>query len=219
MNPEEEIHNRTLSILLIEDNPGDARLIEEMLKDASDIGFYIRTAGRLASGIECLKTDRFDIIILDLGLPDSRGLESFRGIYEHGRNIPILVMTGLADETIGMQAVQEGAQDYLLKGTISGKLLIRIIRFAVERKRILDERDALIEQLKDALGKIKTLKGLVPICSYCKKIRNDKGYWEQLEAYVSKHTEAEFTHGICKECAKKVYADLEEFTKANKDQV
>lgn len=73
------------------------------------------------------------------------------------------------------------------------------------RKAIQHEREALIEDLKKALAEIRTLSGLLPICSSCKKIRDDKGYWRQIEEYISKHSEAEFTHGLCPSCAKKLY--------------
>jgi DNA-binding response OmpR family regulator len=207
---------KVIRILLIEDNPGDARLLQEMLKETADIRFEVETAEQLASGLDYLKHNFVDTVILDLGLPDSQGLDSFREIYKQSPKVPVLVMTGLTDESIGIQAMQEGAQDYLLKGTVNGKLLSRIIRFAMERKQILDERDMLITHLREAMSKIKTLKGLVPICSYCKKIRNDKGFWEQLEAYVSKHTGAEFNHGMCEECETKAYAEYAEFFKDRK---
>lgn len=75
------------------------------------------------------------------------------------------------------------------------------------RKLIQAEHEKLIAQLQDALAKIKTLRGMVPICSNCKKVRNDKGFWEQVEAYVSEHTEAEFSHGMCPDCIKKLYPE------------
>jgi hypothetical protein len=106
--------------------------------------------------------------------------------------------------------VQEGAQDYVLKGATDGKLFARNLRYAIERKQILDERDLLIVQLQEALGNIKRLKEMVLICSYCKKIRNDDGFWEQFEAYVTEHTGSVFSHGICVECAKKVSEENEE---------
>jgi two-component system sensor histidine kinase TtrS len=80
-----------------------------------------------------------------------------------------------------------------------------LVREVTERKQAQEERENLIAQLQDALAKIKTLRGMIPICSSCKKIRNDSGFWEQIDAYVSAHTEAEFSHGICPECAKKLY--------------
>jgi hypothetical protein len=77
-----------------------------------------------------------------------------------------------------------------------------------DHKRAEEEREKLIHELQDALGKIKTLSGLLPICASCKKIRDDKGYWSQIEAYIGDHSEAEFTHSICPECMKKLYPDL-----------
>jgi hypothetical protein len=71
-----------------------------------------------------------------------------------------------------------------------------------------EEREKLIKELQNALTEIKTLSGLLPICSYCKKIRDDKGYWNQIESYIHKHSDTEFSHGICPECAKKYYPDF-----------
>lgn len=82
-----------------------------------------------------------------------------------------------------------------------------------ERKRSEDEREKLITKLQDALSKVKTLSGMLPICSFCKKIRNDSGYWFQIEAYISEHSEAEFSHGLCPECEKRQYEELEKLKK------
>ena len=78
-----------------------------------------------------------------------------------------------------------------------------------ERKKIEYEREKLIVELENALGKVKTLSGLLPICASCKKIRNDKGYWDRIEFYISEHSDAEFTHSICPDCAKKLYPDID----------
>jgi hypothetical protein len=77
-----------------------------------------------------------------------------------------------------------------------------------DRKKTEEEREQLITQLEEALGEIKTLSGFLPICSSCKRIRDDKGYWNQIESYIRDHSEAEFSHGICPECAKKLYPDF-----------
>ncbi len=84
------------------------------------------------------------------------------------------------------------------------------IRDVANRKRAEQERDALIGELQEALAKVKMLSGLLPICSVCKKIRDDTGYWQQLEIYIRDHSEAMFSHGICPECAKRLYPDLYE---------
>jgi DNA-binding NarL/FixJ family response regulator len=199
-----------IKVLMIEDNISDVLLVREMLKEARVPRFDLCVADRLESGIERLGQDHYDVVILDLGLPDSQGLESLRELCRRFPNVPILVMTGLAEGDVGIKAVQEGAQDYVLKGATDGKLFARNIRYAIERKQILDERDLLIVQLQEALGNIKRLKEMVLICSYCKKIRNDDGFWEQFEAYVTEHTGSVFSHGICVECAKKVSEENEE---------
>lgn len=83
-----------------------------------------------------------------------------------------------------------------------------IFRDISERKKIEAERNQLIKNLQESLAKINTLSGMLPICAACKKIRDDKGYWNQIETYLSKHSEAEFSHGICPECVKKLYSDI-----------
>jgi PAS domain S-box-containing protein len=95
---------------------------------------------------------------------------------------------------------------YDQKGNLVGA--IECIRDITERKRIEEEREKLIRELQDALANIKTLHGLLPICSYCKKIRDDKGYWNRIESYIQDHSGAEFTHGMCPECLKKLYPDF-----------
>jgi len=84
------------------------------------------------------------------------------------------------------------------------KRVFGVVQDITDRKRIEEERERLIVELRQALEQVKTLSGIVPICSYCKKIRDDRGYWEQVEAYVSKHTEAQFSHGICPQCLEHV---------------
>ncbi len=88
-----------------------------------------------------------------------------------------------------------------------------IARDITTRKQAEEEREKLITKLQEALNNIKTLKGLLPICAHCKKIRDDKGYWNQIEAYIRDHSDAEFSHGICPECAETLYSDM--MTRAN----
>ena len=83
-----------------------------------------------------------------------------------------------------------------------------IFRDITQRKLLEEEREKLIEELKNALDRVKQLSGLLPICASCKKIKDDKGYWRQIELYIRDHSEAEFTHGICPDCVKKLYPDI-----------
>lgn len=125
-----------LRILLIEDNPGDADLVREYLKDARRGPIEVQHAVRLSAGLERLAGQRFDAVLLDLGLPDSLGLETFRRLHAHTAEVAVVVASGFDDETVALEALQEGAQDYLIKGEIDSKTLERTLRYAVERKRI-----------------------------------------------------------------------------------
>jgi len=198
---------RKINILLIEDDMEDVLLLKHLLAESSGL-INIKTADSLSTGLTSISETETDIVLLDLGLPDSDGLDTIKKICSEAPQMPVIVMTGLDDEQTGIQAVNEGAQDYLIKGQVSSNLLLRSINYAIERKRIQNEREILIRELQDALAQIKTLSGLLPICASCKKIRDDKGYWNQIEEYVSKHSEAKFTHGICPECTQRLYPEL-----------
>jgi len=115
--------------LLVEDNPLDARLIEIMLHEAGGGQFEFEHTERLAKGLEMLAKGETDIVLLDLSLPDSSGgLATFRKVHGQAPHVPMIVMTGLDDETIAVNAVQQGAQDYLIKGQVTGPLLVRAMR-------------------------------------------------------------------------------------------
>ena len=133
------MNDKRTKILLIEDNPGDARLIQEMLAEAESGKFEQEHADRLSTGIKRLEQGNIDVILLDLDLPDSKGVDTFTKVYAHTQDKPILVLTGLADEAVGVKAVSGGAQDYLVKGQVDGNLVSRSILHAIERKRMEQE--------------------------------------------------------------------------------
>jgi PAS domain S-box-containing protein len=128
-----------LQVLLIEDNPGDVRLIMEMLAEAKTTDIGIESAESLSAGLDILTRGGFDVVLLDLGLPDSQGLATLGRLYSRVPGIPIVVLTGHGDEAIAIEAVKQGAQDYLVKGEVDEKLLVRSIHYAVERRRLLAE--------------------------------------------------------------------------------
>jgi PAS domain S-box-containing protein len=144
-----------LNVLLVEDNPGDARLIREMLNDVPAARLRLHHADRLAAGLERL--DGVDVVLLDLSLPDSQGLETFRRLRDRAPEMPIVVLTGLADETLAVRAVQEGAQDYLPKGQVDGQLLVRSMRYAIERQRAEEERAQLLARERVARAEAERL--------------------------------------------------------------
>lgn len=193
------MENKPIIVLLIEDNPDDAILIQKYLAGSPKVRYDVTHVDRLTKGLECLKSISFDIVLLDLGLPDATlGLDAFEKAHVHAHDIPIIVLTGHDDDEAAIGAVQKGAQDYLVKGQVSGAVLGRSIRYAIERKKLL-------VQLEHSAKEIKTLRGFLPICAHCKKIREDSGYWTRIETYISKHSQTEFSHGICPECATKLY--------------
>ncbi len=130
-----ELKERLIKLLLIEDNPAEADLVIEYLSEGETQSFQISHADSLANGLEMLAKEMPDIILLDLFLPDSQGLQTFRTLISNYSSIPIIVLTGLDDDTIGVLTVSEGAQDYLTKNELSAKLLIRTINYSIQRKQ------------------------------------------------------------------------------------
>ena len=143
--------SRRIKVLLVEDNPGDARLVVEMLRDASD-EFDLQQVADLKAALAELDRAAVDVVLLDLGLPDSQGLETFERVRRGGGAVdkPIIVISGLDDETVALEAVRAGAQDYLLKGQIEGRGLARVMRHAIERKRTEFRLAAIVHAALDA---------------------------------------------------------------------
>jgi two-component sensor histidine kinase len=125
-----------VEILLFEDNPGDASLIEEMLEKFSDFPYKLKNVGTLNEGLSLLKERSFDLILTDLSLEDSDGIDTFLDIHARNSRIPIIIFTASDDEKIGLDAIKKGAQDYLVKGQVNGRLMKRSIQYSIERKKI-----------------------------------------------------------------------------------
>ena len=126
-------------VLLIEDNPGDARLIKELLAEEPAAPFRIICVDRLLRGLELLSSENIEVLLLDLSLPDSHGLETFAKAYAHAPKVPIIVLTGNDDHALALLAVKAGAQDYLFKGKLDRELLVRSMQYSIERKRYQEE--------------------------------------------------------------------------------
>jgi DNA-binding NtrC family response regulator len=126
----------SIKILIIEDNPGDARLIQEMLNEVKDIDFEIIHVLRLDEALKYNLTNNFDVILLDLCLPDSEGIDTFNIMNYNAPDIPIIVLTGLEDEIFAVSAVGKGAKEYLIKGEVDCKSLLKSIRRSINHKVI-----------------------------------------------------------------------------------
>jgi two-component system, sensor histidine kinase and response regulator len=139
MNQAQTMKRQRLKVLLVEDNPGDARLIQESLADASDQSFDLEIADTLRTGLQRLHLGGIDAMLLDLALPDSFGMETFARAKAQAMGVAIIVLTGLADDSLALKLVQGGAQDFVAKVDVSGNNLTRAILYAVERERLEQE--------------------------------------------------------------------------------
>ncbi|MDR3578535.1 MAG: EAL domain-containing protein [Oryzomonas sp.] len=128
-------HVEIIRVLLVEDNPADIRRLREYFSKVADVLFLIHDAVSIESAIQLVTDKFFDVILLDLTLPDSFGIETLRRMHNHAPDIPIIVLTGIADDTMALAAMRHGAQDYLIKGQLDINLLSRAIRYTIERKR------------------------------------------------------------------------------------
>lgn len=196
-----------LSILIVDDDKEILFATSRVLKSA---GYTVSEAEDGESCLQKVEEQKPDLVLLDVVLPDRSGYEVCKEIKANPewRGVYVVLLSGIKtapeDQSEGLEL---GADGYIARPVANRELLARVR--AMERIiKAERERDQLIEQLQRALNEIKTLKGFLPICVSCKKIRDDKGYWTQIEAYIRKHTEAEFTHGICPECMKKLYQDV-----------
>jgi len=158
MNRQAEISDadsETIRILLVEDNPGDARLLREMLAQLTGVPLSLEWVDRLAGGLERVAAGGIDVMLLDLSLPDAAGLDTLVRMQAQAPHVPIIVLTGLEDEALALKAVREGAQDYLVKGQVNANLLLRAARYAIERKRIherMRELSLAMEQSIDGIA-------------------------------------------------------------------
>lgn len=193
------------TVLIVDDEPSNIEIICATLGERYEI--LAATSGR--EGLDVAVRQIPDIAILDIVMPAMNGYELLRQFKEHPllRDIPVIFITALDKDEQETKGLTLGAVDYISKPFSPAIVKLRI-ETQLELKR---QRDALAkrnEELEQAVAKIRTLSGLLPICASCKKIRDDKGYWTQLESYISQHSDAEFTHGCCPECMKKLYPEL-----------
>jgi len=185
-------------ILIVDDTPANIHVLAEALGDNYDI--RIATDGQMALELSN-SHEKPDIILLDIMMPGMDGYEVCRRLRDNAetRDIPVIFVTALLESENEIHGLGMGAIDYITKPIIPSIVNLRV-RNQLELKR---QRDLLTQQnleLEAALANVKLLEGFLPICMYCKKIRKDDNAWQQLESYISQHSEAKFSHGICPEC-------------------
>ncbi len=201
--------NYQYKILIIDDTPEDIETVKRLLSESDEESYLIYEAVNGEKGLNALKMEKFDCIFVDYMLPDYKGTELIEIIRENSdtQNIAIILFTAYGTGPRAAAALKLGAQDYVSKDNFDTEILVRAVHYAIESKRAEVARDKLIVDLQKALDEVKILRGFLPICSSCKKVRDDNNNWHEIERYIKDNSEADFTHGICPECKEIWYPD------------
>jgi signal transduction histidine kinase len=165
------------ALLVVEDNPGDARLLLEMFNEQSSGNTDVTQVTCMIEAEQHLVAHAVDIVVLDLGLPDAQGLEAVRRVHTIAPRVPLVVLTGLDDESVAVQALQEGAQDYLVKGQIEAPALLRALRYAIERKTMEEALLADAEQLRKSRQHLAHAQILAEIGSFERDLDSGQVIW------------------------------------------
>jgi AmiR/NasT family two-component response regulator len=192
---------KNVRVLVVEDDLLVGRMIQGMLEE---MGYTV--AGKAVNGLQAIERVQSlqpDIVLMDIRMPDMDGIEATQRIFESCPT-PVVVLTAYEAAELVRQASTAGVGAYLVKPP-NAREMERAIMIAMARFDDMIKLRRLNEELQEALAKVKMLSGLLPICASCKKIRDDEGYWQDVAVYIRDHSEAEFSHGLCPDCAKELY--------------
>lgn len=195
-------------ILIVDDLPRNLQVLALLLDKG---GYRVSMAMDGGQALDMVREEAPDLVLLDVMMPGLDGLEVCRRLKaeEASREIPVIFLTAKAELEDLQEGFRLGAVDYVTKPFRGGELLARVATH-VSLKRALERERDLRKSLEDSLAQVRTLSGLLPICAKCKKIRDDNGYWNNLETFISAHSKADFTHGICPECSSEMYPEMNE---------
>lgn len=189
-----------ITILLVEDNLNDIQLIKEYLAEEKRVQFDCIEVQSLKAALEVLPHYDFDAVLLDLNLPDSASLDTVRTITAKLPETAVVVLTGLEDDDLALQAVRYGAQDFIVKSQLFQTILGKSIRYAIERKKVHQEKADLLDDLNQALEHIELLEGMLPLCISCRKILASDNNWYCLKDF-SRQIAAENPRDLlCPDC-------------------
>lgn len=195
-----------MKILLADDDLTMRILLSELL---TKFGYDVLSVPDGHEAWEILRNDHsFRLAIVDWIMPKLSGIElcKLTREYKFALSPYLILLTARSQKNDIAEGLKSGADDYLIKPFDPIELSARI-EVGSRIIALQDKLSAKVQELESALAHIKTLKGIIPICSSCKKIRDDRGFWNQVEAYVSAHSEAKFSHGLCPQCTAKLYPD------------
>lgn len=208
------------NVLIVDDISRNIQILANILERS---GYAVSYALSGQQALDILQNEECDLILLDVTMPVLDGYETCLRIKElpGKESIPIIFLTARAEQKDINRGFETGAVDYLIKPCNTAELLARVETHVQLKKTrdLLEERnrelrrknedlEKLNADLQDILKKVEILEGILPICSFCKKIRDDQGYWSQVESYISKHSKALFSHSLCPDCAKIHYPDI-----------
>jgi CheY-like chemotaxis protein len=198
--------NPQARILIVDDVPANIQLIANML---SKEAFQISAALSGAQALGMVERVQPDLVLLDVTMPVMDGFETCRQLkaLPVTAEVPVIFLTGRASEEDVLRGFEAGGVDYVSKPFSHPELMARVQTHLRLRRLVEVERRQRLE-LQASMAQIKQLSGLLPICARCKCIRDDQGYWSQLEQYLSDHADVAFTHGICPACARELYPEM-----------
>ena len=189
------------NILIVDDTPANLRLLSEMLVKR---GYKVRAAPDGSLALTSAQAIPPDLILLDIKMPGLSGYEVCEQLKAdpRTRDIPIIFISALDQTEDKVKAFTLGGVDYVTKPFQVEEVLARV-ETHLRIRRLQAQLEARVHELEEALALVDKLEGLLPICSYCKRVRDDKDYWQQVEFYVEARSEVRFTHGVCPECYEK----------------
>ncbi|AEJ18461.1 response regulator [Gracilinema caldarium] len=190
-------------VVIVDDIQENVRILHHALRE-QPYSFAIAYSGNEL--LRILETYPVTLILLDVMLPDIDGFTLAKQILadERYKEIPIIFVTARAEQEDKLRGFEAGGVDYVSKPFDSREILQRV-RTHVNLRLAMEEQKRLNRELQEALDRVKKLEGIIPICSSCKKIRSDEGYWTQVEQYISEHTGVMFSHSLCPDCASKLF--------------
>lgn len=193
-----------MKILIAEDEKISRRILEMTLTNAS---YDVVTVEDGVKALESIQKDVPDMLVTDWMMPELDGLELCRRVrgLDLSSYVYIILLTALTQKEKIIEGLDAGADDYITKPFERTELLARVRagERVIQLERSLRQKN---KEVSEALAQVKQLKGLLPICMFCKKIRNDENYWQKVEEYLAEHTGADFSHSICPECLEKHYS-------------
>ncbi len=200
-----ETHFPAPNILIVDDTPANLELLAEVLRKQ---GYEPRPVPSGSLALAAIRTDPPDLILLDINMPEMNGFEVCKHLKADValKNIPILFITAFSETADKVKAFSMGAVDYITKPFQNEEVCARV-ETHLRLRRLQIELATSVGELQKALEDVRRLRGIIPICASCKKIRNDKGCWQAVEKYMSEHSEAQFSHGVCPDCMLKLYPD------------